>query len=183
MELTEDWITSAMDEELTQLTGAGYRREKYYIRATDGHGHSAKLQTKMHEAEVAQMVKWVAHPGTPYRSTGDFVRDAVAHRLHDMHEFHLNGRLDRESATGLMLAQLGAEKIAREQREELLKLLQVEVSALIAEHQITEAAAILDQVATDIVDWPDVPKARALAQLDSLHNQVTGAIRARRSKG
>lgn len=180
MELTEDWITSALDEELTALTGSGYRREKYYIKATDGHGHAAKLQTKMHEAEVAQMAKWVGHPGTPYRTTGDFVRDAVAHRLHDMHEFHLNGKLDRESATGLMMAQLGAERIAREGRDELLKMLQAEVPAMIAEKQITEAAAIIDQVTTDIVDWPDAPRKRAMDQLDLLHSQVTSAIRSRR---
>lgn len=180
MELTEDWITSALDEELTALTGSGYNRLKYYLKATDGHGHAGKLQIKMHEAEIAQMVKWVNHPGTPYRTTGDFVRDAVAHRLHDMHEFHLNGKLDRESATGLMMAQLGAERMAREQREELLKLLNVEVPAMIAEKQISEAAAIIDQVTTDIVDWPDAPRKRAEGQLDQLHAQVTSAIRSRR---
>lgn len=181
MELTEDWITSALDEELTELTGAGYHREKYYITAVDSKGHSGKMQVKIHEAELAQIAKWVTHHGTRYRTTQDFVRDAVAHRLHDMHEFHLNGKLDRESSTGMMMAQLGAERIAREQREELLKMLSTEVGTLIAERQVSEAAAIIDQVTTDITDWPEAQRKRATDQLDQLHAQVTNAIRSRRS--
>ncbi len=78
-----------------------------------------------------------------------------------------------------MLANLGAERIAREAREELLKTLNVEVPAMIAERQTAEAAAIVDQISEDIVTWPEEPRKRAQAMLDSLHVQITGAIRAR----
>lgn len=182
MELTEDWITADDDELMRELRGQGYDRNKYYIKSTDGHGHSAKLQTKIHEAEVAQMVKWVSHPGTTYRSTGDFVRDAIAHRLHDMHEFHLNGKLDREAKTSLKLSYLGTLRIEREQREELLKVLTTEIAVMIEQSQISEAATIIDELREDVQEWPETQRKRAVQVLDNLHIQVTSAVRMR-SKG
>jgi len=58
----------------------GYSVDKFYVRSTNKHDHAASHRIYMPPEMVAEIARAVAkYPW--YRSTTDFVRDAIYHRL------------------------------------------------------------------------------------------------------
>lgn len=105
--------------------GAGgdtYDRKNFYIRSTDANGNrdSVRIETgKFPPFLSALSTKWINDERTPYRSMADLVRDAVAHRLHQLEEMSNSGSFPWtpfETANRLALAAAEARDM-REQTE------------------------------------------------------------------
>lgn len=64
------------------LSSNNYSQENFYVRATDGNGHDAVLQTKISPALLGEIQRLVQSREIPqYRTYADLVRDALVHRL------------------------------------------------------------------------------------------------------
>lgn len=66
-----------------------YSSNTFYIRSIDSHGNRDTIRlefSKFPPFLSAKANSWVADERTPYRSIGDLVRDAVAHRVHQLEE-------------------------------------------------------------------------------------------------
>lgn len=64
------------------LSSTNYSQENFYVRATDGNGHDATLQTKVSPALLGEIQRLVQSREIPqYRTYADLVRDALVHRL------------------------------------------------------------------------------------------------------
>ena len=177
-DLSEDWLTTDQDF-MDKIIGTGYAREKRYTKATDGHGHSSKVQIKMHSSEAAQIMRWVNYPAAQYNTMQDFVRDAIAHRLHDMHQFHMNGTMDEAGRQYFLAAEMDALKVRRVERIEFLKLVEETVASLLDDGQVTEAAEKLGQVREVVEDWPERQRKLANSTVEVLQARITSAVRGR----
>lgn len=64
----------------------GYRESEFYTRSTDDRGHSQLSPRIRLRPEIAQELSaLVARRTIPaYRTTADFIRDAIVHRLHQI---------------------------------------------------------------------------------------------------
>lgn len=63
-----------------------YSPDRFYMRSTDGHGHSAHVRVNVPPQLMARLEDVVMSRRFPYRSTQDVVRDAINHRLHSLSE-------------------------------------------------------------------------------------------------
>lgn len=72
----------------------GYSEDKFYTKSTDGKGVSETKYVKMPPSMIGEMGELIARRIIPdYRTDGDFIRDAVIHRLHHIAEMMNDGRL------------------------------------------------------------------------------------------
>lgn len=75
----------------------GYDSKNYYLRSIDKQGNRdvVRVETaKFPPFLVAKLMTWVNDPRTPYRSAGDMIRDAVAHRAHQLDVWDKRGDTD-----------------------------------------------------------------------------------------
>ncbi len=158
-QMDDEWLTGDDEDGTTR----GYAVDKFYITATDGHGHGGKIQVKMKESELALIGQWVGEATTIYRSPQDFIRDAVHHRLHQLHELKRGGKLSKGLREALVSAGLQAEKVLRDQRHDAMKMLDEEVDELVKTGQFDDAQDAIDSMweAVD-EDWP--PRMREIGK-------------------
>lgn len=71
------WVGGAIDRP---------ERSEVFTGSTDAHGHSTKVVTTIMPWAVGEIDAWVGRGDTPYRSRGDFIRDAITHRMWDIAE-------------------------------------------------------------------------------------------------
>lgn len=166
MDIPEEWLTGDDSQK-------AYSEEKFYIGATDSHGHSAKLQVKLKESEAAMIAPWITHPVTPYRSMQDFIRDAVHHRLHALHVLVDGGKLTDGLQEALILGALNTYRVQREARDEMMKTLNTETHALIASGEYDRAEDHLDELLPVIDYWPPTQR----RQSSTLIIQLLGSVR------
>ena len=75
----------------------GYSRERFYTHSTDKHGHKTTVRASVPPELLRQISKIVASGVIPeYGTAGDFVRDAVFHRLHEIGEKLNDGDILRD---------------------------------------------------------------------------------------
>jgi len=151
-ESTDDWST---------VSPGGYARNRYYSRATDGHGHSEQMQFK-HSPSVMGMIGAVVASGrTPYKTPQDLVRDAVIHRLHDLREMGMKGELVGQLPEVIHMAVMDQEKVQRSYREELCKRVADEVDVLMRRREGDAIVEHLDGLQHIAEDWPEFDRQQA----------------------
>lgn len=149
MEINEDWVTSSTDDYLKN-----YSVDKYYMRSSDGHGHSAKIQVKLLSAEAAQVAKWTGHDATPYRSMQDLMRDAIVHRIHQLEEMHAAGQMDAEMRQHQLMSRIDTERQRRVERQELLAEFPGTIRSALGDGEVAGAAEMCDHFDETVADWP-----------------------------
>lgn len=72
----------------------GYSPDKFYTKSTDGKGVSETKYIKVPPSLIGEIGELVAARVIPdYKTDGDFIRDAIVHRLHEIAEMRQDGRL------------------------------------------------------------------------------------------
>lgn len=88
---------------------AEYSRDRFYTQSTDKHGHKSTIRAEVPPGLMAEVGEIVASKVIPeYKTTRDFVRDAVFHRAHDIAEMIKSGELRRELSTAMAIENLSA---------------------------------------------------------------------------
>ena len=149
-----------MAREDFELEDPGYDPSKFYVQATDKKGHSKNLRLHL-LPEIVGRIESLIQAGTfpAYRTSGDFLRDAVYHRLyaleHRLHPF--------EVPDGLRMIAVEEEaiKLGRllDQAESTVKIVEQTVGRLV---QLGQEAAAKEIVGKALASLPDHPAARAL---------------------
>jgi len=75
------------------VSSSGYKVEGIYPKSTDGNGHSELLHLKV-SPNINARIAEVCKDEPTYRSTHDFIRDAVVHRLHWYADQKKSGKLN-----------------------------------------------------------------------------------------
>lgn len=96
---------------------AGYSRDEFITRSTDGHGHQRHQRVNFPPSVIGQAAAIIQSGKIPqYRTIQDLVRDAVVHRLHYLNETYLkDSKLGRELTALVRKGRM--EAITREQEE------------------------------------------------------------------
>lgn len=108
---TGDWI----------LNDPNYSEDKFYVESMDGHGHSAVSRVRIPiwaDAAITEIIQKGIVP--EYRTKGDFIRDAVVHRLYWI--YHSTSALTNKLTTP------------------------DELSAIIIQHEYEKASRMISQV-------------------------------------
>ncbi len=72
-----------MDESWEVDRADDYSPDKFYIKATDDHGHSELVHLKVPPGVLSAIAQIVQSRAIPeYRTSQDLIRDAIIHRLH-----------------------------------------------------------------------------------------------------
>lgn len=79
VKLTHDLEHWALEDER-------YAIDRFFMRSSDGHGHSAHVRVNVPPQVMARLEDVVMSRRFPYRSSQDVVRDAISHRLHQLSE-------------------------------------------------------------------------------------------------
>lgn len=72
------------DLEHWALEDERYAEDRFFMRSTDGHGHSSHARVNIPPQLMARLEDVVMSRRFPYRSLQDIVRDAINHRLHQL---------------------------------------------------------------------------------------------------
>lgn len=72
----------------------GYDKDKFYTKSTDGKGVSETKYVKLPPSIIGEVGELIAARVIPdYKTDGDFIRDALVHRLHEIADMRQDGRL------------------------------------------------------------------------------------------
>lgn len=89
-----------------------YREDRIYTRATDGHGHSVQIQTRLAPALTGEIQALIESKMIPeYRTGADFMRDAAVHRLWYVSQKIKNKELERAVTTEMRRARTEARRV------------------------------------------------------------------------
>jgi len=92
------------------------------FKSTDRHGHGETLYTKLPADVKGHIGRLVEDKRTPYRSSGDFVRDCVMRRIRELEAYGITGDdcTDHVEAM-LMTAKLRTRRIQAMAQEEMIE--------------------------------------------------------------
>ena len=155
-------------------SGNAYDLTNFYIRSTDGKGHSENIQVKISTAMAGAINALIREDVVPYRTIQDFVRDAIVHRAKWLSDNKRTLRIDPIASADAFMA-----KLEQVKQERLLVVELVET----AQRQFDEAVRVNDrQLALDIMlsleqiadTWADKPDAyrRMTDTIDTQRNTL-----------
>lgn len=72
------------------LAEDNYDPSHFYIKSTDGRGHGEKMSLTVPPEILGRIQAMIETRKFPYRTTHDFIRDAVLHRLHQLNDVTLD---------------------------------------------------------------------------------------------
>lgn len=157
-----------------------YSEEKFYVASVNEHDHDESMRIRMPKWMMVYMQDLVRDPRLPaYRSVADVLRDALAHRVHYIHENGLTDSdtdwIEREILRGSMarIASRRADKIENVQSvittiteaqqshdpDELNAALEVAANMAnhIGEPYASDIRVKIGQVYTDAQNYRNVP--------------------------
>ena len=109
----------------------GYRRDAYYTQASDKQGHSAKTTVKMPTNVAGEIHSLVASGKIPeYRTSVDFIRDAVIHRLHDLEGLVDDPSYSRRISMYVLHQDVMIKRQHREEYAEMMTAIEEEIQYL-----------------------------------------------------
>lgn len=117
-------MTTAQDKAASRwetTAPTGYGKNMFYTRASDKKGHTAKLTCKFPVNVAGEIASAVQSGKIPdYKTSQDFIRDAVIHRLHDIQGLIDDPDLERK----ITMWTIHNEALrARQQREEYVDMM------------------------------------------------------------
>lgn len=150
-------------EAWTTVAPGGYARNKYYMKATDGHGHSDNVQVKLTPQINGMIGALIASGTTQYRTPQDLIRCAVVHRLHDMHQMGRADAIAGQLPEIIMQASMDQAAVERDARTGLCTRTAKEIEVLVGRGQADEVVAALDGLDAISGNWPEHDRKVALA--------------------
>lgn len=82
-------------------TQTGYDPSKFYLASTDGKGHGTTIKAQLPPELLSVIAALVQSGRFPYKTTADFIRDSLCHRLAYIHE---ENELEKMDLVGAMMA-------------------------------------------------------------------------------
>lgn len=147
----------------------GYDIDKFYIRSTDGRGHSENVQAKLSPAMIGELNELIHTRELPYRTVQDFIRDACVHRARYISELVKTGKAAELSFGKLVAAEAKLTQI--EQRAERRRLGQrvldataVEFKELIDAGKRSDAWDLVEEFCELADEWADETVYRHMSQ-------------------
>jgi hypothetical protein len=98
----------------------GYDVDNFYVRSTDGKGHSENVQAKLSPAMVGELTAMVHSQQLPYRTLQDFIRDACVHRAKYVSELVRSGRINELPIHGMIAAEAKLAQFERNRQRRAL---------------------------------------------------------------
>lgn len=136
-----------------QVATNAYDPHKYYIRSTDGKGHSDSVMCSMSPAIKVALTQAIANRDVPvYRSVADFIRDAAVHRLHFVAEATRNQTLLRVETGERVAAVIEMQRLIDKQRKDTIESAKQILFDLANRGRWSAAAVILDELAEMMVE-------------------------------
>ena len=106
------------------VAGDDYDPHAFYVRSIDPHGHTIRPRVSIHPdvyAEISRLLASGALIGTPIHVFGDFVRDAITHRMHTLGEQLNDPKLMEAAQTERRIATIDEIVREREGKARLIK--------------------------------------------------------------
>lgn len=148
-----------------------YQADTFYTTSTDKKGHSAQVRTSIPPEMHSQIKRLIESGDFPmYQTMGDFVRDAIFHRVHWVakNKAHLlDGELDRVARRSRLYHQLDEHQAFQERMRTLYTDL-LESLTEADENRDKQAGAVCLRMARDCLQAEDLP--------DFHHNRLTELI-------
>lgn len=159
------------------VTDDGYDPAEFYCKAVDGKGHSAWTRVRIPPDRSGEIAALVASKQFPYRTAGDFVRDAIAHRLHYLMN-HAPTPEAKERITHLLSGILTEERIAGVVLELQRQIAQVEALEELAKSATDLGDAhIMEQVIYEARALADETREPYISRLDDLAQTLERKLR------
>lgn len=176
------------DDPYNMASGPTYSVDKFYVRASDGKGHSMNVQVPLSTSTYGIITGLLAGKDFPaYKTIQDFIRDAVIHRARYLTEAQRKGRYsDILAANPGMQAMIERDQIMaamdaiireRDQVEATFRSIEQGTSKLLDAGLIREALQRLDEWERISEVWHPLDAAR----LDELVATLRSRARARRA--
>ena len=158
--------------------GATYDRDGIYSHSTDGKGHYEQVRVKITPSIEAEIAELVASKTRGYRTSEDFMRNAIVHQLH--HEMTtVRPQMAPVITAEIRLSQLNRHKALIESWETVIHATMETGEALLAAGALEELGELLTQMDQDFEnqDLPIVKRNELVEVLDNLHDRLTRARR------
>jgi len=150
----------------------GYDSAAVYKHSTNEHDHSAYINKTRVPPMVLNYIGQIIQSGrTEYRTAGDFIRDAIIHRLQ---WWHVNGFPQIDTTLDRVQGELALARMRREQWRELIEVLRGEMSTLGPEHREAMIDVYEHVAALRKRDVPEVLR----GDMDRLWGDVVARMRA-----
>jgi hypothetical protein len=164
-------------------TGQGYSVDTFYVRSTDGKGHSENIQAKLSPAMVGELNALIRTGDVPYRTIQDFIRDACTHRAKWLADNKLAARsLDPIAAADALLAIMEQRKLRRELAENMAAQTKREFDEAMRHGDTSEALQMIDYLDQVADTWQDVTQQGILLEsVEKMRNEMRNEM-VRRSR-
>ena len=134
-------------------TPTGYNPLAFYTQASDKQGHSAKITVKLPVNVAGEVASAVQSGKIPdYKTTQDFLRDAVIHRLHAIQSQLDDPDLERKITMWTIANEALRKRQEREQYSEMIVAIEEEVTHL----QTTGQTKKLRLYLNDLLDKAEI---------------------------
>ena len=172
----EDWLMTDKDETPKSITDINYERKTVYRNAADKQGHAAKTQVRVNSGEMALIGKIVSFERAGYRSVHDFIRCAIAHRLHDVVELWPQGMWEDDERQLRLERQLESMRVEQKTRETMIKEAELTLAMWIEEEDWVQVTGLLEASRTVMGKWPARIRDRGIMVLDKAQQVMSYAI-------
>lgn len=163
-------------------TGSGYDETRFYMRSTDGKGHSENIQAKLSPAMVNELQALIHRGELPYRTVQDFIRDACVHRAKYLNDQLGKGnlKLDPIAAADALLCVLEQRREKRKLAEEMADQSLRECTDAIMRGNTGDALELI-QYLDDVADvWEDITQRQIILEaVEKMRTDLRNSIRSR----
>ncbi len=167
----------ASPQSLFNLTkGSAYDRDAIYSHATDGKGHYEQMRVKLTPSIEAEIAELVASRVRGYRTSEDFVRNAIVHQLH--HEMTtVRPQLQPIITAEMRQAELNRYRALIQSWEDTIHSTMETGESLLAAGALEELGEMLARFDQDFEnqELPTVKRHELNEVLDNLHDRLTRA--------
>jgi Arc/MetJ-type ribon-helix-helix transcriptional regulator len=164
-------------QSLFNLTkGSAYDRDEIYAHSTDTKGHYEIARVKITPSMEAEIAELVASKVRKYRTTEDFIRNAIVHQMH----YELT--TVRPQATPVVTAEMRMSEMNRHQA--LIKAWSDTITTTMETGESLLAAGALEELGDFLTRWdqdfenqdlPVVKRKELVEVLENLHDRLKRA--------
>lgn len=183
-------ITKPVDpaDPWTTVAGPQYDIAKFYMKSTDSHGHGSPANAKISTGLHGEISALIATKKLPYRTVGDFMRDAAFHRARYLAQQYKLGQLQGLTDTDLAAQFFEAEEDTNNRQRALIERIERNLTNATTDCDWQRLARLLDEAfrllgddEMDDMDMTDFHRAR-LGEIHSKYRKtLAGVIKAGRA--